>query len=134
MMDRGDRDMDYSYINEKLKIELIEGENGFTVKFSGEHDMQSFEDEISEYYTNIHNEVIRKGIKAIFCDITNLMYINSGAIKCFITWLTKINRLKDENKYTVTFLINNDIPWQQKGLSYLSKVVPGSVFFKSVLG
>jgi hypothetical protein len=117
-------------ITEKATVELKDIENGVSVSFSGDIDVQNPEPIFLPFFDKIHTKVIEAGVKFIELDFTRLTFLNSSGIKTLIKWITKVTPLPNDQKYRFLILANSEITWQETSLKMLSMLAPGLIEIK----
>jgi hypothetical protein len=117
-------------ITEKATVELKDIENGVSVSFIGDIDVQNPEPIFLPFFDKIHTKVIEAGVKFIELDFTRLTFLNSSGIKTLIKWITKVTPLPNDQKYRFLILANSEITWQETSLKMLSMLAPGLIEIK----
>ena len=96
------------------------------VGFAGTCDMESLP-HLTPFLDELHQEVQRSGARCVVLDCDGLYFMNSASIKCFVYWVGKINSLNPVQRYSVEFLINTHLTWQQRSLSAVRRFAPDIV-------
>ncbi|MCK4798257.1 MAG: hypothetical protein KAT05_12825 [Spirochaetes bacterium] len=71
------------------------------------------------FIKEVQDNILKNEIKSIKINISNIKYLNSSGIKEIVNWALKLDRLPDNQKYSITFLYNSEIAWQETFLSSL---------------
>lgn len=66
----------------------------------------------------LHAETQKTVIKNATVDLQKLNFINSACLKSFVVWISDVRNL-GEKGYSITFLQNPSVSWQQRSLSSL---------------
>ena len=102
-------------------------ESGVTMKFdghivtlSGYIDCLEPGKFMAPFLKNVHDFILKKNLKSVTIDITELNFLNSSGIKEFVDLILKLERLPDDQKYTLKFLCSKDILWQEQSMFALT--------------
>ncbi len=106
-----------------IVITLSDAEN-VVINFNGNIDMMYPTQIFEPFFNDIQNKIISNNLKEIYCDVRNLKFINSGGIKCFVTWIIKMSKLPVENRYTIIFIIDKNSSWQSFSFKVLKDIEP----------
>jgi hypothetical protein len=97
--------------------------DAITVKMSGSCDSQTMV-VLDRFLASLHLEVMRIGAKSVVLDCENLYFMNSSALKCFVTWLTKVKAIPPPDRYHVSVHINRFLAWQQRSFGAICRSAP----------
>src|SRR5579883_1313888 len=92
----------------------------FVVRLSGSCDSQTTA-LLDRFLGDLHVAVLRASTKAVTVDCENLYFMNSSAVKCFVTWLAKIKSLAPAERYHVTVRTNRFLAWHQRSFGSISR-------------
>ncbi len=113
---------------EEISISIENSSDSVVLKFIGRIDLQNPHIVLTPFFNDIHENVIKQGIKSVKCDIRDLHFINSSGIKCLILWILKIPNLQHKDQYNITFVIDNNVSWQKSSISFLTALIPDRIF------
>ena len=72
------------------------------------------------FFDDVHEHIIKQGIKSAGVDIIMLSFLNSSVISVILDWITKIQCLDDDSqKYLIKFLCSSEFLWQKPSISAL---------------
>ena len=119
----------------KIQIENLDYENvsitikdinvGIIIKIHGSIDMSYPQFKLDPYFERIHQAVLSFGIKKVYCNLHNLIYINSSGIRSLIKWImTNINLKDTGNAYHIIFKISSEHKWQSASLGFITNLCP----------
>ena len=98
-------------------VEMRTEEN--TVFISGTIDVPKPGEFMLPFLEEVHNNIISKKIKKVEADLQNLEFLNSSGIKELVSWLLKLEELSSNQIYTIVFIYNPSISWQEMSLQTL---------------
>jgi hypothetical protein len=99
------------------------GSDAITVKMSGSCDSQTMV-ALDRFLASLHMEVLRLGAKSVALDCENLYFMNSSALKCFVTWLTKVKALPPPHRYHVSVRVSRFLAWQGRSFGAICRSAP----------
>lgn len=102
--------------NLHLLPELVGGT--LRVHMKGNADSASNE-AFGAFVTKLHAEAQRIGAKEVELDLTQLYFMTSSCIKCFVTWIGFIKSAPAGKQYTLHFVVNPNLRWQRRNLDVL---------------
>lgn len=102
--------------NLQLLPELIGGT--LQVHMKGNADSAS-NDAFGVFITKLHAEAQRVGVQEVELDLTQLYFMTSSCIKCFVTWIGFIKSTPAGQQYTLNFVVNPNLRWQKRNLDVL---------------
>ena len=128
-------------IMNKIQVENLEYENitlyvndtddGIEILFQGSIDMEYPHERLDPYFNQIHEAVIQKRIKHVYCNFKELQYINSSGIRSIIKWILELKGLKDtDNFYNMTLVISSEHKWQVASFEFIAKISPAVIQIK----
>lgn len=88
------------------------------VQLKGNADSTS-NDEFGKFTTKLHAEAQRLGVKEVRLDLTQLYFMTSSCIKCFVTWIGFIKSAPADQQYSLHFMVNPNLRWQRRNLDVL---------------
>ena len=89
-----------------------------TVNAVGTADLR-VKDALDSALGKVHDEALRLGSKEVAVDLRKLEFMNSSCLKCFVSWIGKIQGLERARQYHVRLLSRNDFLWQRRSLHAL---------------
>jgi len=118
-----------SFSFEPLKLERVtitvgDDDSGLSIKMSGMIDMRDPTLDILPYLLKIHEEVLKKSLKNIKADFTDLTFMNSSGIKTIISWIMKLNDVPAEKRYKINIIYNPNITWQESSIQVMQQLFP----------
>jgi len=116
---------------DKLTIEPVLEGNTLTLCLAGTSDSFSVK-ALGLYLGEVTEEVARLGLSSVAFDVTKLGLLNSSSLKQFITFLRPIKL--GTLKFTVEFLVDDQIPWQRRCLAALVRMCPIDVSVRDING
>ena len=100
------------------------------IGLAGTCDMESLP-HLGPFLDDLHQEVERAGARHVVMDCDDLYFMNSASIKCFVGWVGMINTLNPVQRYSVEFLVNTRLAWQQRSLAAIRRYAPEIVTLNS---
>ena len=94
--------------------------DGHVVTFSGDIDCLEPGKFMAPFLNNVHDFILKKKLKEVKVDITELNFLNSSGIKEFADLILNLERLPDDQKYILKFLCSKDILWQEQSMFALT--------------
>jgi hypothetical protein len=120
-------------VYENFTFTLRDTDDGIMISCDGTIDMEYPQTTLDTYFGRIHEAVINNKIKTVYCDLTQLLFINSSGIRCLIKWLMRLKDIKDSKKrYNMIFLISKEYEWQHSSLGFLKELCPDLIQLKEV--
>ena len=116
---------------DKLTIEPVLEGNALTICLAGTGDSFSVK-ALGLYLGEVTDEVARLGLASVAFDVTKLGLLNSSSLKQFITFLRPIKL--GTLKFTVEFVVDDQIPWQRRCLAALVRMCPIDVSVRDING
>lgn len=92
--------------------------NTLRIHLKGNADSAS-NDAFSLFITKLHAEAQRLGVKEVELDLTQLYFMTSSCIKCFVTWIGFIKSAPPGKQYGIHFVVNPNLRWQRRNLDVL---------------
>ncbi len=93
-------------------------------RFSGTGDMEAA-DELCRFLSLLHEQALKAETKTIFFQVDELYFMNSSCLKELIVWIGRINTAG--RPYTVSFVTNPRLQWQERSLGTLQRLAPAVV-------
>ncbi|MCU0846268.1 MAG: hypothetical protein MUD12_00090 [Spirochaetes bacterium] len=109
---------------ERVNITVGDNDSGLSIKMSGMIDMRDPTLDILPYLLKIHEEVLKKSLKNIKADFTDLTFMNSSGIKTIISWIMKLNDVPVEKRYKINIIYNPNITWQESSIQVMQQLFP----------
>ncbi|HOJ64808.1 MAG TPA: hypothetical protein PLE45_10350 [Spirochaetota bacterium] len=82
---------------------------------------------MTQFFEELHNQVIKEKIKELYVDITNLKFLNSNGIKELAKWIMKILTVQEEDRYKVIFICDRKMAWQETSITTLTFLNPNLI-------
>jgi hypothetical protein len=79
---------------------------------------------LGQFVVALHDETLRVGARTVVLDCNSLYFMNSAAIKCFVTWTAKIKTLPEVERYSVRVRTNRFLAWQQRSFGAVRRSAP----------
>jgi hypothetical protein len=79
---------------------------------------------IGPFFEKLHKELLKSDIKEISIDVTKLFFLNSSGIREFVEWIMKADSTDPVKRYSMIFLTNSSLPWQESTFSTLVYLNP----------
>jgi hypothetical protein len=76
-------------------------------------------DAFGAFINKLHAEAQRLSVKEVRLDLTQLYFMTSSCIKCFVTWIGFINAAPPSKQYGIHFVVNPNLRWQKRNLDVL---------------
>ena len=89
-------------------------------------------DAFGVFISKLHVEAQRLGVKEVRLDLTQLYFMTSSCIKCFVTWIGFINAAPSSKQYAIHFVVNPNLRWQKRNLDVLLQLSPRLTLTESV--
>lgn len=99
---------DASLVDRALSITLT-GNADLNVKFA-----------LDKFLGAAHEKAIVAGAQEVTVDVRRLEFMNSSCLKCFVTWISKIQDTAPDKQYKVAFVSSPSMYWQKRSLHALS--------------
>lgn len=71
----------------------------------------------------LHGQLLESGVKKVVLDVTQVSYMNSSGVKCFMTWFIKAERLK-EPPYEIQIVFDPQRTWQYVSFTTMGRIAP----------
>lgn len=112
-------------VYKNITISVSDVSEGIKISFIGSIDMEYPQKELDAYFDYIHEAVLKKNIKNVFCDFQKLGYINSRGIRCLVRWIMQNTEAAAfKFQYHFIFIISKDYRWQKTSLGFLTTLSP----------
>ncbi len=72
------------------------------------------------FFDDVQDLILKNNINEIKVNIKDLSYLNSSGIKEFANWILKLDALPESRKYTITFVYDPEVKWQETFVSTIS--------------
>jgi len=76
-------------------------------------------DAFGVFINKLHAEAQRLHVKEVRLDLTELYFMTSSCIKCFVTWIGFITNSARIQQYRLNFVVNPNLRWQKRNLDVL---------------
>jgi hypothetical protein len=98
---------------DKFSIETQSYNDTFKFNIKGTIDISLPHQVLDPYFTEMHNVVLSFNYKLIYIDVKELYFVNSGALRSLLGWITNIGNLPREKRYKINFLLDIKTDWQK---------------------
>lgn len=98
-----------------------------SLKISGNITSPNPNDFIDPFLSNMHKQIIDRGVKEITMDVTQLSFLNSAGIRCLVDWILLLEELPEDQQYTVNIIYSSKHLWQESSMSTLVYLNPSLV-------
>lgn len=71
----------------------------------------------------LHDDLLRAGVQTVTLDFTAVDYMNSSAIKCFMAWFLRAERMK-EGAYSIDVSYDPKRTWQFVSFTTMGRIAP----------
>ena len=117
---------------DRFKIRIADQDSIPKIEFEGWMDTPSLGNIVMPFFQSIHDRLVDNNLDKVFCDLSQLKFINSANINCLVKWVSFIKTTPEEKRYKIIFLYNKPKFWQEKFLSVLRVFSRGAVELKSL--
>lgn len=101
-----------------------------TVTLAGSIDSQNPTKYMTPFLKEVHDKVLKQGVRNVLVNISDLSFLNSSGIKEFVDWIIRLESLTELQKYTIKFLCSYKYPWQETSIGTLTLLNPELVKFE----
>ncbi|ACG72201.1 conserved hypothetical protein [Anaeromyxobacter sp. K] len=116
----GGRATPFQVSEEKYSASVASEPLGTRVLFRGTISTVNPATVLNPFLDAVHEEVVKKGERAVRVDLRELEFCNSSGFKAFIHWIQRIQALPEAQRYGLRFLSNPARKWQKTSLLALS--------------
>jgi hypothetical protein len=113
-----------------LRIRPQAATDSIQVTFAGSCDPQTMP-LLDRFLSDLHVEMMRLGAIRVEVDCESLYFMNSASVKCFVTWLAKVQALPRAARYRVVVRTNGHLAWQQRSFRAIARSAPDVVSLDS---
>lgn len=103
---------------ENLQMTPELADNGIVLRLKGNADSAS-NAAFGHFVTKMHGEAQRLAVGTVHVDLTQLYFMTSSCIKCFVTWIGCIRSAPPHLQYKLNFVVNPALRWQKRNLDVL---------------
>jgi hypothetical protein len=100
------------------------------VRFSGNADMNAVRT-LSSCLKRLHEEAVRLTVREVRCDFSGLYFMNSSCFKSFVSWISSVEGLEPQARYTIRLRSNRQLHWQKRSLEALRCLAEDIVFIET---
>jgi hypothetical protein len=79
---------------------------------------------LERFLAELHAAMVQASAPQVAVICENLYFMNSSAIKCFVTWLSRIKALPPDKRYRVTVQTNRFLAWQGRSFDAIQRSAP----------
>lgn len=101
----------------------VEAAETLVVRMSGNADLELLP-RLGPFLKQLHAEASRVAVTSVTVDIRELYFMNSSCLKAFITWIVSVGKSDTHCRYSIHFLSNSNLRWQQKTLEAMRAFAP----------
>ncbi len=87
---------------------------------------------LSDFLGALHAAAIEDELPHVSVDVAGLTFVNSLAVRLFVSWATWIIREPPERRYGLRLLISPDVTWQKTSVMALMELAQGVVAVEHV--
>jgi hypothetical protein len=84
---------------------------GATVALSGEADMDAIQP-LGAFLGRLHEAALAAACRRVEIQMQELRFMNSSCLREFVVWISKVQQLGPDRRYTITFVTNPERPSQ----------------------
>jgi len=117
-------------LKENYTINIEDYLDTVKLNIAGNIDLQHHSSELAPYFENLHNTILQNNIKYVYCDVSNLNFINSRSLKCILEWVLKVSSLDGANQYKIILKLNIDKDWHKYTFLAMFKMYTNVVEFE----
>jgi hypothetical protein len=88
------------------------------LRFSGSADLSARE-ALEVLLPRLHSEAIRVAAAEVKVDFRDLEFMNSSCFRSFVSWVSDVQDLPEEQQYRISFRSNAAMLWQRRSLHAL---------------
>jgi hypothetical protein len=100
-------------VAEGVEIHVADG----CVRFAGAIAMRDPSVLLTPFLKDVHLAVVEARLKKITVDLRQLRFMNSSSIRSLVDWIEWIRHDPEDKRYTLQFMIQSSLPWQNTTLS-----------------
>jgi hypothetical protein len=105
-------------------IDALDGElRGAELRLRGKVRTSGAQVALERELTRIHDLVVEKCFPVFAVDVRELTFVNSSAIRLFVTWVTVAQR----TGYKLVFLTERSVTWHRLSFAVLQSLAPDTV-------
>ena len=82
---------------------------------------------LNEFVTQAHAEAERLRVTEVIIDVHELYFINSVCLKSMVMWIDRVINMPADRRYTIRFLVDSHLHWQDRSILALQRMAPTSV-------
>ena len=112
-----------SISKDNFSLEAESNSDTVCVKLMGNCEMDTTP-VLETFLSQLHLEAPRIGAKRVVMDCQDLYFMNSASIKCLVAWVQKVSMSPNDVRYTVEFVANQHLSWQQRSLGAIERFAP----------
>jgi hypothetical protein len=101
-------------------------ERALTLKLEGNADL-NVKSSLDKFLSAVHEVAAKYHLHEVTVDVRRLEFMNSSCLKCFVTWLSKIQTSAPSEHYNVSFVSSPTLYWQKRSLNALACLAPEMV-------
>ncbi len=107
-------------------VRILRDAAGVAVECSGMLEAEDAAERLDPEFLKLHQALVDSGVKAVRLNLRPLTYMNSGSIKAFASWFT---RIENGGKPVYTLEAHHDpaSTWQGWTLGVLQRLAPNAV-------
>jgi hypothetical protein len=110
-------------IQEGFSIKPTLMTSAIKIELRGSADNAS-KDAFSQFVDVVHSEAEHLHMSEIIVDVHELYFINSMCLKVFVQWIDRLVNMPSHRRYTLTFLVDQHLHWQDRSILALQRMAP----------
>jgi hypothetical protein len=96
------------------------------IALRGSADMEA-RTSLVQFIVQAHAEAERLSVDQVLIDVHELYFINSECLKSLVVWINLIMNSKASAHYTLVFLVDSHLHWQDRSILALQRMAPDVV-------
>ena len=94
-------------------------DKGMGVNLTGNADL-NVKFALDKFLAAVHEQAQIRKVDEVSVDVRKLEFMNSSCLKCFVTWISRIQDGAPGTQYKVCFVSSPSMYWQKRSLHALS--------------
>jgi hypothetical protein len=76
--------------------------------------------QLDHFLREVHSKAQRCLAEVVTVDVRQLEFMNSSCLKCFVWWVSTVQKQPGEGKYRIIFVSSPSVYWQRRSLNALA--------------
>ena len=110
-------------IQEGFSIKSTVLASSIKVDLRGSADNES-KSALGQFVEHLHAEAEHLHMAEIIVDLHELYFINSVCLKVLVLWIDRLVNMPAHRRYTLTFLVDPQLHWQDRSILALQRMAP----------